>query len=105
MEAEKTRRGPPRFHENRRDPKRGEGPFVRLVSPKGAEQVNPNGLTWNEGHFGFVDTEPSMRKYPSGGDFRTVGNRAGSGGVRGGYNIVNGVERDCKGEGGNRSGE
>jgi hypothetical protein len=98
-------KGPPRFRENRNDPNEGEGPFCHLISERPAEQVNPNGLAWEQGHYGFANDEPTTAKYPPADDFRPVGNRSGNKSGQGGYNIVNGMVPDCRGEGGNRSGE
>ena len=103
-----AKKGPPRFRENRGDPHMGGGPFYECLSEKCCEQVTPNGITWNEGHYGMVDDyEMSTRRLPHGQDYRPIGNRAGTPSVRGGNSTVNGIETDCRGEpnDGNRSGE
>lgn len=94
---------PARVAQNRDDPKQGEGPFVRTVSLRAAEQVNLNGLTWNNDHMGIVEYEESTRKYPK-GDARVQGNRS-TDMTYGGNKLVNYPAWPAVRHGGNDSGQ
>jgi hypothetical protein len=95
---------PNRVAQNRKDPHQGEGPFVQLVSKRQAEQVQLNGLTWNNDHQGIVDYEASTARYPK-GDARAQGNRATIDGILGGNKIVNYPAWPAVKHGGNDSGQ
>ena len=92
---------PNRIAQNRMDAREGEGPFVMLVSKRSAEQVNLNGITWNNSHMGIVEYEESTRKFPK-GDARVQGNRS-TDATYGGNKIVNYPAWPAVKHGGNES--
>src|SRR5262249_16939979 len=95
---------PPRYRQNRQDPREGEGVFVNCISERNAEQVTLNGLTWNGDHRGIVEYEASTRRFPL-EDTRAQGNRATRDGILGGNRTVNNPAFPGVGHGGNDSGE